>query len=250
MRLIEAEINQLRHKVMDMAQLVQLQLERVGLALLTLDPDLVNAVRRKEKKVDKFDLKIDKRCERIIALYQPVANDLRFVFAVVKINAFLELIGDIIDGIARRVLQLDEAHDKQLLKRLHLEEMINGTKEMLGLSLDAFLTGNADKARRVFPLDDRIDEINSAAFKALVHEVEKHPKNSKELIRLLNIVQQIEKIADFAVSIAEEAIFCAEGVVYRHSELKYAYKTEKRPPHMAEEAEQDDANEDGADDEA
>jgi len=227
MRLIEAEIRDLKTKVLDMANLVQVQLENCNVALANLDYELAQKIQKKEKKVDKYDTKIDKRCERIIALYQPVANDLRFVFSVMKINSYLEQIGDSINGIARKIQEIKAPFDEAFLKELRLMEMFVHTKEILKDALTSYFKEDASLAKNVFPKDDVIDEIHRNGFKKIVEAIQKNPTYTYECIQLLLTIKNLEKVADFSVSIAEEAIFHSEGVVYRHTGLKYAYKQEE-----------------------
>jgi phosphate transport system protein len=224
MRLIEAEIRELKHKVLDMAELVLLQLEDVIHAVHHYDVDTARKIRKNEKKVDKYDIKIDRRCERILALYQPVANDLRFVTSVLKINAFLEQIGDIINGIARKLMEIGHDLDIELLTRLRLQDMTQLTRKIVNESLMAFFRENLNQAKSVFIQDDEIDTIHRDAFNIITERIQQNPAQTAELIQLLLIIKSLEKIADFAVCIAEEAIFHVEGIMYRHNELKFLYR--------------------------
>ncbi|MCS6905522.1 MAG: phosphate signaling complex protein PhoU [Bacteroidia bacterium] len=224
MRLIEGEIQTLKGKVLDMAELVLKQLDKVIEAVVSLDYDLAEKIRRKDKKVNKFDTKIDKSCERIIALYQPVANDLRFIFSVLKINAYLEQIGDIINSIARKILEIREQYESNLLEELKIPTMFELTKQILKDALSGFFNGSQEIAKSVFPKDDAIDDIHRQVNTLILAKLQQKPERANEYLQLLLIVKNLEKIADFAVCIAEEALFHMEGVFYKHSKLKYAYK--------------------------
>jgi len=224
MRLIESEINQLKHKVWDMAELVELQLDKLIRALTHFDKEIIRIIQKKEKKIDKFDLKIDKRCERIIALYQPVADDLRFVFSVLKVNVYLEQIGDNVESIARRINDLQHPINPKLLEELQIEPMLVLTKSILHESLLAFFEENAQHARSVFPMDDEIDAIDKHAYGVLVKRIKSNPDETEDLLRIIQISKMIEKIADLSMSISEEALFHIEGVFYKHSSLKHSHK--------------------------
>lgn len=223
-RLIENEIKELRGKVLDMAELVLLQLDNVTIAISTRDYKLAMKVRRNEQFIDNYDTNIDERCESILALHQPVANDLRFVFSVLKINAYLEQIGDIINGIARKMFDIRLEFSPELLERLQLARMMELTRGILTQSLMAFFKEQIEQARDVFERDDAIDEIHRSAFDIIVERIQEHPEKAGEYMQLHLIIKSLEKIADFAVCIAEEGLFHLEGKVYKHSALKFAYK--------------------------
>ena len=213
MRLIESEIQQLKFKILDMAELVQFQLDNIEMALEKQDADLARKVRKKEKKLDKYDTKIDKRCERIIALFQPVADDLRFVFSVLKINGYLEQIGDRIYSIAVRIPEIKEKHDEKLMEDLQLNRMMALTKNIVSEALVAYFEEDVARSKAIFGKDDEIDRIHEAAFDKLVRRIQKKPQRTADYLQLFLIVRNLEKIADFAVNIAEEAIFHQLGHV-------------------------------------
>jgi phosphate transport system protein len=230
MRIIENEIRDLRNNVLDMAELVLLQFDLISVAIKELDYEIVKVVRNKEKNIDKFDVKIDRDCERIIALYQPLAKDLRFVFSVLKINAYLEQIGDIINGIARKILDIKLPHDPQFLVQIQLDTMLNLCRNLVAEALSAFFNENGFLARTIFEKDDAIDTIHREAFPLITEQIVAHPQRTSDYIQLHLIIKSVEKIADFAVSIAEEAIFHHEGVMFKHSEMKASYKQSGRLP--------------------
>ena len=216
MRIIESEFLELKRKVMDMAELVESQLEICSEVLETFNTEKAQIIRKKEKKVDKLDIKIDKRCERIIALYQPVANDLRYVFSVLRINMNLELIGDNINGIARKIMELHAPIPSDIMLTLELPKMILLTQQILADAMRAFLKEDIALSRAVFIEDDAIDQINRNAFFILTDEIRKNPEKTADMIQLLLMIKHLEKIADACVGICEEVLYFKEGVVYRH----------------------------------
>jgi phosphate transport system protein len=225
-RLIESEIRELKLRILDMADLVRVQLDNTCVALSDLNADMAHRVLKKEKDIDKLDNKINKRCERIIALYQPVANDLRFVFSVLKLNAYLESIGDQVTSIADRVLQIQRPFTESLWAELEMTRLQALTKHILFDALRAYFKENADDAKAIFQRDDAIDEVHKAAFAVIVRTIEQDTSRTSDYIHLLNIVALLEKVGDLSVAVAEEALFHTEGITYRHSELKYAHKTD------------------------
>ncbi|MCS7073169.1 MAG: phosphate signaling complex protein PhoU [Bacteroidia bacterium] len=216
MRIIESEFLELRRKVLDMAELVESQLEICGEVLSTFDKKKAEIIRKKEKKVDKFDIKIDKRCERIIALYQPVANDLRYVFSTMRVNMNLESIGDNINGIARKMLELNAPINSSIIERLEVPRMIDLTKKILSNSIRAFLKEDIELSRAVFQEDDAIDCINRKAFLIVTEEIQNNPNQTADLVQFLLMIKHLEKIADACVGICEEVLFFKEGTIYRH----------------------------------
>ena len=159
-KFIESELVLLKKEIDEMWTLVYNQLDRAGEAVLTFDRELAQQVLVRERRVNALELKIDSDIEDIIALYNPVAIDLRFVLAMLKINTNLERLGDFAEGIARFVLNCKEpVLDPELLKRLRLEEMQRQVLAMLELAKKALQEENQDLATSVFAKDNLLDEI-------------------------------------------------------------------------------------------
>lgn len=227
MRLIESEIQQLKFKILDMAELVQFQLDNITDALLDLDKDLARKIRKKERKIDKYDTKIDKRCERIIALYQPVANDLRFVFSVLKINAYLEQIGDHIYSIASTVPELKEHKEEKLMKDVGLDDMMEKTKEIVREALMSYFNEDAAHSKSLFAMEQELLKMHDEAQKRIVKRIQQKPEHAETLVQLVLIFRNLKRIARLGFNIAEEAIFHLEGEVYRHNTHKLSPGTEE-----------------------
>ena len=164
MKVIEQEIAALKNTINEMWALVHQQIYNAGEAMLTGDKELAYKVLSRERRVNAFELKIDSDCEDIIALYAPVAIDLRFVLAMYKINTNLERLGDFAEGIARFVLNCKEpVNDPDLLKQLRLEEMQAQVLAMLELAKKPLQEESQDLATSVFAKDKLLDEINAEA---------------------------------------------------------------------------------------
>lgn len=156
--------------------LVYNQLDRAGESVLTFNRDLAQQVIVREKRVNAFELKIDSDVEDTIALYNPVAIDLRFVLAMFKINNDLERLGDFAEGIARFVVRSDEtAIDGELLRNLRIEEMQKQVLGMLEMTKNALNEENLELALSVFGKDNLLDQINADAPEVLTKYLEKHP---------------------------------------------------------------------------
>lgn len=163
-KFIESELTSLKKEVNEMWTLVYNQLDRAGESVLTFNRDLAQQVIVREKRVNAFELKIDSDVEDTIALYNPVAIDLRFVLAMFKINSDLERLGDFAEGIARFVVRSDEtALDGELLRELRIEEMQRQVLGMLEMTKTALNEEDLDLALAVFGKDNLLDQINADA---------------------------------------------------------------------------------------
>ena len=175
-KFIESELVSLKKEVNEMWTLVYNQLDRAGEAVLTFNRDQAQQVIVREKRVNAFELKIDSDVEDTIALYNPVAIDLRFVLAMFKINSDLERLGDFAEGIARFVVRSEETVlDSELLHSLRIEEMLKQVLGMLEMTKNALNEENLELALNVFSKDNLLDEINAAAPAVLTKYLETHP---------------------------------------------------------------------------
>lgn len=227
MKIIEQEILQLKEAVSDMWALVYKQIYNAGEALLSNDRELAHQVICRERRVNAYELKIDSDCEDIIALYAPVAIDLRFVLAMYKINTNLERLGDFAEGIARVVLNLpgDGPIDPQLMADTRIEAMWKAVLEMLAQTREAFEQENSELATGVFMKDNLIDEINHAATATIAGYVEKNPGTALPALYLLGVTRKLERFGDHCTNIAEELVFFLEAKVLKHGNQT----TEARP---------------------
>ncbi len=160
---LDIELQQLKSETIEMWTLVNAQLVKGKDSLVKLDKDLAREVIITEKRVNANEIKLDRDCENIFALFTPVAVDLRFVLAVLKINSNLERTGDIAEGIAKFVLHVDEKFDRSLLEITRVIEMYEAAIIMMDEILIAFENEDTSKARKVFQLDELLDEINLKA---------------------------------------------------------------------------------------
>lgn len=218
MKIIEQEIQQLKACISEMWTLVYKQLYNAGEALLTNDRELAHKVICHERRVNAYELKIDSDCEDIIALYAPVAIDLRFVLAMYKVNTNLERLGDFAEGIARFVLNLPDNGpiDPQLIKDTRVEEMLQAILEMFALTKEAFEKEDSEIASGVFMKDNLIDEINREAIEIIAQYVEVHPKMALPALYLSGVIRKMERFGDHCTNIAEELVFFLEAKVLKH----------------------------------
>lgn len=216
-KFIESELVLLKKEIDEMWTLVYNQLDRAGEAVLTLDKELAQQVMVRERRVNAFELKIDSDVEDIIALYNPVAIDLRFVLAMLKINTNLERLGDFAEGLARFVMRCNEpVLDAELVSRLRLAEMQAEVLSMLELAKRALDEESIDLATSVFSKDNLVDDINAQATGILANYVKEHPEAALTYVDLVSVFRKLERSGDHITNIAEEIVFFVDAKVLKH----------------------------------
>jgi phosphate transport system protein len=213
---LDDELILLKKETLAMWDLVQLQLKKALEALVKLDQDLAREVILNEKRVNAYELKIDRDCENIFALFTPVAVDLRYVLAVFTINYNLERIGDLADGIARFVVETETPFDNDLLDVTQLLLMYEEGIEMLGILRTAFEMEDSKLARSIFKQDEILDEINLRANATIAQYIRSNIDNTEQGLYALSIIRKLERVGDQSKNIAEEIIFYIEAKVLKH----------------------------------
>ena len=213
---LETELQQLKNEVKNMWGMVRGQLLKALSALMNFDRDLAREVVVMEKRVNGTELKIDRDCENIFALYSPVAVDLRFLLAVLKINTNLERIGDIAEGIAKHVLSVNTAFKEELLEATKVIEMYHESIAMLEDTLTAFENEDTILARSVFEKDEFLDSINLQANELIEAYLKDNPEEIDQALYSLSIIRKLERVGDQSKNIAEEIIFYIEAKVLKH----------------------------------
>lgn len=218
MKVIEQEIASLKNSISEMWALVHQQLYNAGEAMLTGDKELAYKVLSRERRVNAFELKIDSDCEDIIALYAPVAIDLRFVLAMYKINTNLERQGDFAESIARFAGNLPEGEpiDPELIKATRVEEMLKELLSMISLTKEAFEKESSEIASRIFIKDNLVDEINRESATIIAKYIEEHPGSALAGLYLAGVIRKMERFGDHCTNIAEELIFYIDAKVMKH----------------------------------
>lgn len=217
-KFIESELELLKKEINEMWTLVYNQIDRAGEAVQTMDKELAQQVIVRERRVNAFELKIDSDVEDVIALYNPVAVDLRFVLAMLKINTNLERLGDFAEGIARFVEKCNEpALDSDLLLSLRLEEMYKQVLSMLETAKRALNEESIELATSVFAKDNLLDEINANVTPVLSEYLQKHPESMLSCLNLVGVFRKLERAGDHITNIAEEIVFFIDAKVLKHS---------------------------------
>lgn len=210
----------INHAGLDMLNLSMSQLEKAKEAFLTHDSDLAEEVINTENRVNALDIKIEKDCEKFIALYNPVAIDLRFIMAIRKINFDLERIADHAYGISRYVVDVDKSIPKHLIKAVEFEKMYETISSMFDNIIEAFENKNVKTARKVFKKDKIVDVINVNSFNIIEEEIKKDNTIIAEALILFSVVKKLERVGDLLKNVAEEIIFYIDAEVVKHKRKK------------------------------
>ncbi|HOZ81494.1 MAG TPA: phosphate signaling complex protein PhoU [Bacteroidia bacterium] len=224
---LDVEIARLKKDMLDLFGMVKLQLEKSKQALIHLDKDLAREVMVNEKRVNAVEIKLDRDCENIIALFNPVAIDLRFVLACLKIINNLERTGDIADGIARYVLNIKLEPAQKLIDTTRLVEMYDISCNMLDVVMTAFAEENTNLARSVFGMDDKLDEIFHQSNQKVGEFIKENPDRINQSLYVFSASSKLERVGDQCKNIAEELIFFVEAKVLKHS-VKSTSKSENQ----------------------
>lgn len=216
-RSFEEDLDKLRTRLIRMGSLVEEQVEFALRALNEGNVELARIVQERDDKVDKLDLKIDKQCQRIFALNQPVASDLRLLLSAMKINNELERIGDVSAEIAGMVAKVPMV--VTLGKAIGIDRMTAATYRMIKSSLDAFINNDPELAHHILPTDSTVDNYYTTLRSDLVALMEQDSTAVAPGSYLLVALHDIERMADHATNIAENVIFLVQAKLVRHRSL-------------------------------
>lgn len=214
---LEQEIAEVKKEIISMWMLVQSQLDKAKEAMVNYDKDLAREVLVKEKRVNSYELKIDRDCEDVFALHCPVAVDLRFLLAALKINTNLERIGDIAAGIALYVVESNVSFDATTLEKTSLLRMYDEAVNILTDTRAAFEKEDTVLARSIFKRDDVLDDINDNAPANIAELIKADINSLPEALYILSIIRKLERVGDQSKNIAEEIIFYVEAKILKHS---------------------------------
>lgn len=220
-RLLDEHLEKLKTRVIKMCSLVDEQFQLAIKSFEDENIELAQSVIDRDRKVNKYDVKIDKICQKIFALAQPVAMDLRYIMSSLTINSNLERIGDIAVNIAENVVLIQKK--PEFFHDTKLEEMFNLTKRMLKNSIDAFIGGNPELAKEVILTDDVVDRLNAENHQILKSIMKQSPENIEAAVALLVISRELERLADHATNIAEDVFFIVEAQMIKHKYEKYIF---------------------------
>ncbi len=217
MKHLQRDLEQLKKTILIVGSLVEQAMEKAERVLSHRDAALAREVVAGDKEIDRREVEVEETCLKVLALHQPVAADLRFIIAVLKVNNDLERVGDLTANMARRAAKL--AAGPAMDCAPDLNRMASQVRKMLSMSLDALVGTDTDLARQVLDLDDIIDEANRDMFTRMQDAIREDPENVERGILAISISRNLERIGDLATNIAEDVIFMVDGDLVRHASL-------------------------------
>jgi phosphate transport system protein len=218
----QQSLEDLKEQLLVMAGLAEQAIQRAIEAYRVRDLSICDLVNRSEIAINRLEREIDQASLDLLAMEQPMAIDLRFILSVIKINADLERVGDGAKAISDRVRAMEQMAQVEL--PVDIPRMAALAAEMVRKSLQSFIEADAEMARTVLTMDDAVDGMNRAAYKALTRVMEEQGHLAPQALNALMIARALERVADHATNIAEDVIFWVQGDDVRH------FKTMKTAP--------------------
>ena len=198
-------------------------------ALLNMDVEQAKQVIKNDKIIDRHEVDLEEECLKILALYQPVAKDLRAIIGILKINNDLERMGDLSRNIAEYVIEVSKGSPIRIPKKL-FATMFLETRKMVRESLDALVRSDLKLASEVCQNDNIVDDLNVEIIKDVRDYIREHPEQLDTALFLISMSRNLERIADYATNIAEDVAYTVSGQIIRHVDLDNiaAFKTRDR----------------------
>lgn len=213
--LIGHELERLEKQLLTLSAVVEESVQQAIKALAGHDRELAQKVINNDKQINRLEVDLEEECLKVLALHQPVANDLRMVVAILKINNDLERIADQAANICERALAVMDSPG--VICPLELDLMAKKVIDMLEKSLDSLVNADLKLARQVLALDEEVDTIHSQNYKAFKEYVRAHPDSVDAVLNYLTVSRHLERVADLATNIAEDVIYLNEGEIVRHT---------------------------------
>ena len=208
------ELEKLKLMLFELCETVQEDVSTTVKALLKKDVSLAKKVINNDEKIDAREVEIEEECLKALALFQPVAIDLRFIVAVLKLNSDLERIGDLAVNIAETVLLL--SNEKEIEEPFNVENMSERVMRMVSLSLQALVDLNSVLASEVLEMDRAVDAAHRKNYTTIANKIREDVDNIEGYIGFLSISRNLERMADHATNIAEDIIYMVKGNIIRH----------------------------------
>lgn len=211
---LQKAIEKIKKEILTLGAMVEDRFKKAVYAIKTEDLELAQQIIDTDFEVDDREIEVEEECLKILALYQPVAADLRFLVAVIKINNDLERIADYASNIARR---LKTSSDDPNKFKYDYTTMGDKAAKMLRMSLDALVRMDVDMAHDVRDMDEQINLMRNEAYDSMKKDIQEHPEMASEIINMYLISRHIERIGDHTTNVAEEVIYLIEGEIIRHT---------------------------------
>jgi len=215
-RHLERGIEKLKKELLSISALVEEAVYKALRAVSERNPELAASVLAGDLEIDDREVEVEEQCLQVLALNQPVADDLRFIIAVLKMNNDLERIGDLAVNIAQRVNWLVKI--KPPAPGLDFEVMAEKVKAMLHNSINALINLDLNLAGEIMASDDEIDRLNREKVSEVQSRIEKNPNHTETMLCLLGVGRALERIADHCTNIAEDVVYLVQGDIVRHKE--------------------------------
>jgi phosphate transport system protein len=211
------ELDTLKQRLLDMSGKAEALLDLAIDALLKRDEGLAEAVLPADHEIDLLEVEVEELAVSLLALQQPMAKDLRFIVGAIKISSDLERVGDHAVNIAEATQRLIRAgNGPQMGPTPQIGLMAKRARQMLGDSLRAFVRADGQLGRAVCAADDEVDDLHESIFRVLLTHMMEHPSTISASLQLLLVSRNLERVADLATNIAEDAVFLAEGKQIKH----------------------------------
>ena len=213
-RHLQKDIEVLQQKIIEMGEFVEDRVYQATMSIINRDKAQAQSVINGDAEIDTIEVSIEEESMKLLALYQPVAVDLRFIIAVMKINNDLERVGDLAVNIAERSAYLATQDPIEL--PFDLRAMAEKAEAMLSRSIDALINLDVKEAYRIRSEDDQVDAYNREMYARIKDDLLRQPENINALLHAVSIGRHLERIADHATNIAEEVIYLVEARIVRH----------------------------------
>ncbi len=212
---MQIDLSELHRDLLSMCSRVEDMIHRAVKLLSAPDREEAQRIVRDDIEIDRWDVRIEDSCLKILALYQPVAIDLRRITTVMKVASELERVADLAVNISERATGLLNSVEITIPDQLRV--MADRAVDLLHRSIDAYVDLNSEMARKVCEEDAQIDEMNRGVIEQLIEAMHRHPEQLDPLLHLFSAVRQVERVGDHATNIAEDVVYLVEGRIIRHA---------------------------------
>ena len=209
------QLGTLKQRLLDMSERAEALIDLAVDALLSRDADKAEAVLDGDGEIDALELEVEQLAISLLALQQPMARDLRFIISAIKVSNDLERVGDHAVNIAQCAIRLIDSKAPVTVDP-QIEDMARRSREMLSQSLDAFIRADGTLGRAVCASDDQVDALHNSVFRVLLTHMMADPRTITPSLEMMLVSRNLERVADLATNIGEDAVFLAEGKQIKH----------------------------------
>ena len=218
------QLDTLKQRLLDMSERAEALVDLAVEALLKRDQAAAEAVIEADHQVDALEIEIEQMAVALLALQQPMARDLRFIIGAIKVSSDLERVGDHSVNIAQCALRM-AGMGSSVMASPEIEDMARRARQMLGDALDAFIRGDGALGRAVCASDDAVDELHDSVFRILITHMMEDPRAISPAMQMILVSRNLERVADMATNIGEDAVYLAEGKQIKHHHEKRSADT-------------------------